>query len=228
MNKQITKLTNELRKLREENNYPQVFVAEQLNISRSSYIAVEQGKRQLSLFEAEKLSELYRINLSDLVSNNKEKQAKYQQMLFVFLRTLNKEVPKTKLAKLIYLADFANYYNTHESMSGLEYRKIEYGPVPDYYFRLMEELNDEGKININSTDKGALLISETRAGEIVDDNLLSSEEKRLIKKIAKKWRGKNTAEIVAFTHSQIPYSFADRGEIVPYELITQEDPEHVY
>lgn len=227
MNKQNIKF---IKKLRSENDFSQAFVAEKLGISRSSYIAVEQGKRDLSLDEAVDFSKLFKITVSDLLSNNKKKEQKYEQMLFTFLRTLdeNEKVPKTKLVKMLYLADFANFYNQHESMSGLEYRKIEYGPVPDYYFRLIQELSDDGKIDIDPTKSGALLISETRVGERVDDGLLNLEEKKLIKKIAKKWDDKNTKEIVAFTHSQIPYTFVDKGEIIPYELITQEDPQHVY
>lgn len=218
-----------IKKLRTENGYSQEKVAKEIGIARASYIAVEQGKRELSLGEAEAMTRLYRINISDLVTNNKKKHQKYEQMLFVFLRSLGGDgkTTKTKLAKLLYLSDFAWFYEHHESMSGLEYRKIEHGPVPDYYFRLIEELDGDSKISIEHKDK-ALLISETRVGEKVADDLLSSEEKKLIKKISKEWKDKNTKEIVAFAHSQIPYTFVDKGEIIPYELITQEDPAHVY
>ena len=44
------------------------------------------------------------------------------------------KVPKTKLAKLLYLADFAWYYDHLKSMSGMQYRKITFGPVPDTFF----------------------------------------------------------------------------------------------
>ncbi|MCK5061658.1 DUF4065 domain-containing protein [Candidatus Parcubacteria bacterium] len=218
-----------IKKLRTDNGYSQAHVAKEINMSRASYISVEQGKRQLTLNEADALSKLYRITISDLVTNNKKKYKKYEQMLFAFLRSMggDRKVPKTKLAKLLYLSDFAWFYNHHESMSGLEYRKIEHGPVPDYYFRLIEELDGDDKISIEHKDK-ALLISETRVGEKVADDLLNSEEKKLIKKIVKRWEDKNTKEIVGFAHSQIPYVFVDKGEIIPYELITQEDPAHVY
>lgn len=218
-----------IKKLRTDNDYSQDYVAKKIGLSRSSYIAVEQGKKELCLGEAEALSKLYRISISDLVTNNKKKYQKYEQMLFAFLRTLNgdKKVPKTKLAKLLYLSDFTWFYFHHESMSGLEYRKIEHGPVPDYYFRLLEELDGDGKIIIENKSR-ALLISETRVGEKVNDNLLSKDEKNLIKKIAANWKNKSTKEIVDFAHNQIPYTFVDKGEIIPYELITQEEPEHVY
>lgn len=219
-----------IRKLRVDNGYSQEYVAKKLGISRTSYIAVEQGKKELCLGEAEALSKLYHIAIDDLVTNNKKKHAKYEQMLFAFLRELDgdKKVPKTKLAKLLYLSDFAWFYFHHKSMSGLLYRKIEHGPVPDYYFRLVEELDGDGKIQINPTSNGALLISETRVGQKVSDDLLDKEEKKMIKKIATTWKDKKTKEIVDFAHSQIPYTFVEKGEIIPYELITQEEPEHVY
>ncbi len=219
-----------IKKLRLDSDYSQEYVAKKIGISRTSYIAVEQGKKELCLSEAEALSELYHISIDDLVTNNKKKHAKYEQMLFAFLRELDgdKKVPKTKLAKLLYFSDFAWFYFHHTSMSGLKYRKIAHGPVPDYYFRLIEELDGDGKIKIDTTKNGALLISETRVGEKVGDDLLSKEEKEIIKKIAFNWKDKKTKEIVDFAHNQIPYIFAEKGEIIPYELITQEDPKHVY
>jgi len=221
--------TKFVKKLRAENDYSQEYVAKKIGISRSQYISVEQGKRQLSLIEADAISKLYRITISDLVENNKKKQSKYEQMFFAILRVIGGDgkITKTKLAKLLYLSDFAWFYNYHQSMSGLEYRKIERGPVPDYYFILLEELEGDSKIRIEPKNK-ALLISETRVGEKVGDDLLSVEEKKMIKKIAMRWKDKNTSEIVRFVHNQIPYTFVDKGEIIPYELITQEDPIHVY
>ncbi|OGG62664.1 hypothetical protein A3C19_02805 [Candidatus Kaiserbacteria bacterium RIFCSPHIGHO2_02_FULL_54_22] len=57
---------------------------------------------------------------------------------------------------------------------------------------------------------------------------LDAEEKVLIKKISEKWKGKRTQEIMNFTHEQLPYKLCAPDEVIPYELITQEDPDHVY
>jgi len=218
-----------IKNLRQKKGASQQEIADKIGVSRVSYIAIEQGKKDLSLREAGALSELFDITLEDLLSGDSKKYKKYEQMLFAFLRNVSGDgkITKTKLAKFLYLADFGWFYDTHTSMSGLPYRKIEHGPVPDYYFRLLEELDGDGKILIKPKDK-ALLVSETRTGQKVGDNLLSVEEKKLIKKISNKWRDKDTKEIVDFTHNQLPYIFADKGAIIPYELITQEDPRHVY
>ena len=46
--------------------------------------------------------------------------------------------------------------------------------------------------------------------------------------IAKKWKDKKTKDIVNFTHNQLPYSICREDELIPYELITQEDPGKVF
>lgn len=218
-----------IKNLRQKRGILQQEIANKLEISRTSYIAIEQGKRELSLKEAVILTELFGITLEDLLSRNDKKHKKYEQMLFAFLRNIpgDGKITKTKLAKFLYLADFGWFYNFHKSMSGLSYRKIKYGPVPDYYFRLLEELDGDGKISIKLKDK-ALLISETRTGQKVGDNMLNTKEKNFIRKISTKWRDKDTKEIVDFTHSQLPYIFTDEGAIISYELITQENPRYVY
>jgi hypothetical protein len=137
------------------------------------------------------------------------------------------KIPKTKLAKLVYLADFAWYYENLVSMSGMQYKKFEYGPVPDIYFRVLDEMYSKGEIAIEQKG-GAMLVSLSRGGEREEVKNLNPEETDLIKKISKKWEDKNTQEIVDFTHKQMPWKFGRDGEVVHYELITQEDPEHVY
>ena len=197
-------------------------------MSRGSYINIEKGEKEITINQLEVIAEYFGVGLTGFLEDREAKKKKYEQMLFMFLRKIGGDgkIPKTKLAKLLYLADFSWFYENYESMSGMEYRKIAHGPVPDDYFVLLEELDGKGKINIQAK-RGALLISETRVGEKVGSDLLSTEEKKKIEKVVRRWKNKTTKEIVDFTHSQVPYTFVDYGEVIPYKLITQEDPEHV-
>ena len=213
--------------LREQRKLSQVTVAKKIGISRASYITIEQGKRELSFSEAKKLCAFLGITLRELEVGQAQNYEKYKQMLLAFLRLSNK-IPKTKLAKLLYFADFGWFYYHLQSMSGMQYRKIQYGPVPDSYFRIIDELFDDGKIDIDQTEDGAMLISETRRGAKVALSEINAAEKKLIKSIADKWKGKNTKEIVAFTHNQLPYLCADDNDIVSYNVVTQENPDEVY
>ena len=159
---------------------------------------------------------------------------KYKHMILSFLRmNLSKDgkVPKTKLAKLLYLADFAWFYEHLESMSGMQYRKMTYGPVPDNFFRALDELEESGKIIIehkNPDGKEMFLISESDSNKNEKTKTLSKEEGILMKKIAEKWKNKSTNDIVNFTHNQFPFLFARDNEIISYDIFTQENPDEIY
>jgi len=221
-----------IKELRIKKGLSQIEVAGKIGISRSSYIKFEQGKTELSLSEAAKLADMFGISLEEMKTGLKPNYVKYKQMILAFLRSgvaVDGKIPKTKLAKLLYLSDFAWFYKHLESMSGMSYRRIKYSPVPDSYFRAIEELFEEGLINIDNKAKdGAFLIFQTRSGKRGDLSELKVGEKKLIKEISIKWKGKRTQEIVKFTHDQLPFLICDDNEIIPYGLITQENPDHVY
>ncbi len=220
-----------IRTEREKRGLSQSDIASKLGISRPSYIATEQGKRELTFSEAEKISEIFGISLKEMESGVSANYEKYKQIILSCIRNAGSKdgrITKTKLAKMVYLADFSWFYNHLESMSGMQYRKIQYGPVPDSYFRAVDELFENGDIEITPTEDGAMLISETRNGKKIVLSELNKDEEKLIKNISKKWRNKNTKQIVAFTHNQLPYAICSDNEIIPYELITQENPEDVY
>jgi transcriptional regulator with XRE-family HTH domain len=225
-----TKYAPFIKALRIERGFSQSFVGDKLGLSRPSYVAIETGSRELTLPEAEKLAELFGISIEEFTRAIAPQYEKYKQMILAYLQTpLSKDgrIPKTKLAKLLYLADFSWYYNTMKSMSGMQYLRRAYGPVPDPYFRALTELEEEGKIVIDR--KGdALLVSAGEGSVRQKLDLLQKDEFELMKKIAMKWKDKRTQEIVNFTHQQLPYRLCSPDEIIPYELITQEDPEHVY
>lgn len=220
-----------IKDLREKRGFSQQEVADRLDIARTSYLAIEQGKRELSLSEAHKLADMFGIEIEDLESGMIPNYEKYKEMLIAYLRVAGSDVdgciPKTKLAKLLYLADFAWFYEHLESMSGMKYKKLPYGPVPDMYFRALTELEDAGIITVERKGE-TILISETETSKKNTRQHVSAEELELIKNIAKKWKKKRTPEIVKFTHEQMPYFLCRDNEIIPYELITQEDPAGVY
>lgn len=220
---------NTLHTLRTKHGLTQEEVACALGMTRPTYIALEQGKRELSLGEAQKAARLFGLDIDAFADGVAPNYTKYKQMIVAFLRSGSTDgrVPKTKLAKLLYLADFAWFYKHLHSMSGMRYIRRAYGPVPNAYFRALEELELEGKINIER--KGDALLVSLGAGATKDtQSELSKDEQALVQRIAKKWQDKRTQEIVAFTHAQLPYAICKPDETIPYELITQEDPAHVF
>ena len=230
----MTKYMQKIKVLRTERGLSQEQVAKAIGVSRPTYTAIEAGRQKLSLDEAKKLATLFGIGVDEMLSGSIPNTEKYKHMILTYLRMgLSKDgkIPKTKLAKLLYLADFAWFYDSLESMSGMQYRRITYGPVPDTFFRVLDELEADGKIHVerkNDDGREMFLISEMESNKNEKIQTISAPEKALMKKIAEKWKNKKTQEIVNFTHNQLPYFLCRDDELIPYELIIQEDPDMVY
>jgi len=226
----IPKYHTMIRNLRLERGLSQEEVCRRCHIGRSSYIAFEQGKVELSFSQTAQLANLFGLSLEQVESGLRPNYDKYKQMILAYLRchpSSDGKVVKTKLAKLLYLADFAWFYEHLESMSGMQYRRLPYGPVPDQYFRAIDELQESGQISLDQKSDISL-ISETDSSKKQALTELSKDELSLIKKICQKWKSKKSTEIVHFIHNQLPYKICQPDEIIPYELITQEDPGYVY
>ncbi|MEK7175329.1 MAG: helix-turn-helix domain-containing protein [Patescibacteria group bacterium] len=223
----ITKYAKFIKEARLKKKLTQFELALKLGISRPSYIAIEQGKRELTMGEFEKLSSFLGVSFEEVENGESPNYEKYKQIILAFLH-FDKKIPKTKLAKLAYLADAGWFYYHLKSMSGMQYRKIQYGPVADSYFRIIDELYENGQIEIEQTKDGAMLISQTRAGAKKVLSEINKEELKLLTDINNKWKGKKTKEIVEFTHNQFPYLCANENDIITLGLITQENPNEYY
>ncbi len=209
-------------------------ISKYLGITRQTYSKIEKWTTEITLGQAVKLSEILHFELWDFFSDTWTRASKeidwekYKQIIKFFIDawTFGRSyaITKTKLAKLCYLADFTWYYYNLESMTWLDYRCIQQGPVPDVFFTIIEEMIDSEEISLNVEGKAFLIKNITP----VSTNVLSFEEKSLIHKIAVKWRDWNTKDIVDFTHNQLPWSMCNKKEIIPYNLITQEDVNNLY
>ncbi len=223
-----------LKYTREERKLSQAVVAERIGMSRASYVAVEKGTKELTLAEAAALTQLFSISIDELLRTETPNLLKYRQMILAFLRIAKEGgqvIKKTKLAKLLYLTDFSWYYLEGNSMSGVMYRRIDFGPVADAYFRLLEEMEQDGSIIIKQIyrdDYHMYEIEETKTSSKKSLPLLTKKELAHIHTIWKQWAGASTAEIVKFTHEQKPYQLSLPGELIAYEHIKTEESYNIY
>ncbi|MCL1872817.1 MAG: helix-turn-helix domain-containing protein [Clostridiales bacterium] len=230
-------LPNNIEQARLARGYTQEQVAHAIGVSRPTYINIESGKKELTINQAKSLSSMLRISMDDILgtadgssvfSNIMKSTEKYKQIILNALKYgagKDGKITKTKLAKLVYLADFTWYYLNSSPMSGMTYRKLPRGPVADVYFRALDELEEDGTIIREPKGKAVLFSLIEKEAPI---SRLSDDELILIEKIGKAWSSKSTDDIVSFTHEQLPWQICRDGEVIPYCLITQEEPERVY
>lgn len=226
-------MTTTIKELRIEKGVSQQELADLLWITRQTFSKLENWKIDPTLWQAVKISEFFWVDVAKFLPWDTQTTApkevdweKYKQIIKNFIKygSKNWKITKTKLAKLCYLLDFARYYYNLESITWLEYRRIQQWPVPDAYFRTIEELQEEESIMINQWGKAYMI-------ENIEDprhDKLSEDEMNLLEKIAEKWKDNDTQEIVDFTHQQLPRMICEDKEIIPYDLITQEESDNVY
>lgn len=75
-----------IKKLRIEQDLSQLEVADKIGLGRTTYISFEQGRAELKLAEAIKLSDIFGISLDDIKSNLKPNSLKYKNMILAYLR----------------------------------------------------------------------------------------------------------------------------------------------
>ncbi|MBP9817596.1 DUF4065 domain-containing protein [Candidatus Shapirobacteria bacterium] len=227
----MTQATNFLGNIRSKNSWTQEEMANILGVSRPTYNAMEKGETSPTLEQINKLANKIGCEPKDILTEGIFDEAKYKEVLLETIRhgaDSDGKITKTKLAKLIYLNDFAWYYQHLEPMTGAKYRRLPLGPVPDIFFAKVEELINDGTLNLELKNDKSQMISLSRAGEMSKTKILNPDEIKLINNVSQKWQGRRTEEIVKFTHEQLPYKICTPGEVIPYELITQQESEYVY
>jgi len=235
----MKQLGTNIKVARQARGFTQEQVAHAIGMTRPTYALVESNQRDITTGQAETLAAMLHVSVEELLGastdtstliNPQTSIVKYKQMLLNALQAgadqSDGKITKTKLAKILYLADFSWYYNHLTPMSGMSYRRLPRGPVPDIFFRAVDELIEDGAVRLEESGR-AFMLSLIEKGE-APSNQLSASEKAMIRAIGEAWRDKQTEEIVNFTHEQLPWQICREGEIIPYGLITQEDPQKVY
>lgn len=154
--------------LRKEKNISQEQLARGLGIPRSSVSQIENGGRGLSFIEFQKILTLFEVSFEEFVSygsserenvfekkknvNKKIKfdKGKFKQLLLYILEKCGgrPNVGETVLYKLLYFCDF-NYYELYEkSLTGMKYKRMQYGPIPDQtlFNPIIQEMRKSGMI----------------------------------------------------------------------------------
>lgn len=144
------KIGANVKRLRGTRQISQEQLAKVLDLPRSSISQIENGARVLSLIEHQKILNFFEISHDEFIalgdqnvseSNKKEykinrnikfDEAKFKQLLLYILEKCGSRpnVGETVLYKLLYFCDF-DFFETYEKpLTGMKYKKMQFGPVP--------------------------------------------------------------------------------------------------
>lgn len=245
--KQIGQRIAELRKMK---GLSQEDLAKSIKISRPSLAQIELGNRSVDILELQKLSMVLEFSLDDFMSGDfsaslnvelkEEKSAKKSDerisaptlqvnklknvLLYILERCAGKpNVGETVLYKLLYFSDF-NYYELYEEhLTGANYRKLPYGPVPQKFDTIINQMIDKGQLQRVKTEYHGYPQIRYLPLEKADLTELRASEKEIIDKVIEQMSDWSAAAISNYSHKDMPWLASKEGEEMNYELVFYRD-----
>jgi transcriptional regulator with XRE-family HTH domain len=239
--KEIGRRISEIRKSK---GYSQDDLAKILKISRPSLTQIELGNRNLTVLELNEIAKILSISIDKLLSNNfnlmdqvidqdpveelqelrisvpELKVNKFKEiLLYILERCAGKpNVGETLLYKLLYFSDF-NYYELYEEhLSGAEYRKLPFGPVPQKLDTIINQMITKKKLKRLKVDYHGY--PQTRYIPLAKPNIasFSAREKDVIDRVIDQYSDWSATAISDYSHKDIPWLASKEGEAIDYEL----------
>ncbi len=131
---------------------------------------------------------------------------------------------KTKMNKLLFYADFLNYKRSCFSISGIQYRAIQMGPVPYKYESIYEYVVEKAFVDADYREYknvvGTKFISAKE--HQFNKELFSENELNVLEEVVKTFSDKNSNEISEISHNELAWmDNMEKKEIIDYNVAFQ-------
>jgi putative zinc finger/helix-turn-helix YgiT family protein len=128
-------------------------------------------------------------------------------------------VPRTKLNKLLWYADFLAFRQNTTSISGTRYAHLPRGPAPDNYETLFAWLSGpEDVLRLDEVSSGTLDWEVLVANEMPDYGQFSNSELALLAQVAERFKDATARAVSDLSHKEPGYENTRDGEVISYEF----------
>ncbi|MFA5421078.1 MAG: type II toxin-antitoxin system antitoxin SocA domain-containing protein [Patescibacteria group bacterium] len=231
-------LGNKIKVLREFEGMSQEDLAQKVELSRVAISQIEQGNRNVDFLELAKIANFFRLktdyfliedelpNIKPIKELNKVNKFNPKKLKNVILYILEKcagkpNVGETVLYKLLYFIDFDNFEINGQSISGLSYVHLQYGPVPiaSLYLPVIEDMKLEQELKIIISDYFGLKIKRYINLVTHDIDSLSPKETKVIDSVIGSLSNMSALQIEEYSHGDAPWKLTSEKEVIPYNLV---------
>ena len=132
-------------------------------------------------------------------------------------------VGKTVLFKLLYFCDFNFYLETEKYLTGENYRKIDHGPAPIHFDKVVKELIQEEKIA--KVDGKYFGRNQYKLASLKEPDLkgLSATEIKFIDDTLNEYAHLNAKQIEKLSHKDTPWKATPNKDLIDYNLVFYRD-----
>lgn len=117
----------------------------------------------------------------------------------------------------MFYADFLYYQNVGKSITGLEYAKLNYGPVPNNYEKIINDMVSEGLINYQIEFNSNYEHHNITGIKEFDKKIFSNDELDMIKRVKDYFEKFNSHDIVEFSHEEQAFIKPNFFEKISYD-----------
>lgn len=128
---------------------------------------------------------------------------KLSEMVVYFTEAL--QPWKTKMNKLLFYSDFLMHQQYAFSISGVQYRAIDMGPVPNNFNSIFEYLSNKNIIDIqyfNFPDGGTGEQFKPNGKSVFRSEIFTKEELAILTRVAERFKKTSTNEIIEISHKE--------------------------
>jgi len=246
----VDNLFLKIKKLREKTGFTQEYVANELGMSRPTYILTEHGTREITVSEAKKLASIFAVSFEDFLAGdtasrheviiNKETSKpsknlkirvtrknlnKFKQVLLYVLGEVGGKpnIGETVIHKLLYFIDFDYYEKFEESLMGATYIKNHHGPTSVELKSIVDDMKNKGEIEIVKSPYFKYEQKKYLATKKPDLTMFSAREVEHIDDVLARLSDKNAKEIEKYSHEDIPWKTVENGKPLLYESVFYRD-----
>jgi len=168
-----------------------------------SFITIYENR--FGSYEANKFSGYKTLDISKL----------FNSMVFFCKDTV---VPKTKLNKLMFYADFKHFKDYAISITGAQYAHLPYGPAPDNFQLYVAALHDEEKsISIEERQFNDYVGEYLRAIKEPMLSMFSTTELKILAMVKEYFAELTAKKISELSHQEKGYQDTRDGELISYD-----------
>lgn len=222
-----------------------------VGISRSSIAQIELGNRKISIIELmnfslnlglsidkilakefildndflEKAKEVDKKGKEERISVPELMVDKFKNILLYILEKCGGKanVGETVLYKLLYFSDF-NYYEIYENhLTGAQYRKLPYGPVPHRINAVLNKMIEDKQLKRIKTNFHNY--PQTRYIPLTKPDLtnIKASEIEVVDHVIGQLSDYYAGAISDYSHKDIPWKATEEGDVIDYELAFYRD-----
>lgn len=184
--------------------------------TQKAQLLAEEKKRNILNFKEYLLGN----HLADIYSGYRNPSIeKFTEMVVYFSDKLSPF--KTKMNKLLFYADFLMFKQSCFSISGLRYKAIDMGPVPNNFQSIFEYLANKNEVDIYTTEFPNGYTGEqfkARQDRKFNADLFSENELETLEKVATVFKETSTNDIIELSHLEEAWKKNANGKsVISYE-----------